>query len=112
MSYSKEQAVALPSISSYSRLPSNHQLLFLIIFVNVTRRSLLGLAEDAASHVALAEVVLNSALLGGGGLCEGSGATERTSESGVLHADNADVLGATGGTLASHTLGHLDLFVC
>ena len=112
MSYSKEHAVALPSLSSYSILPSNHQLLLLVIFVNVTRGSLLGLAEDAAGHVALAKVVLNSALLGGGGLCEGSGATEGTGESGVLQANNADVLGATGSTLASHTLGHLDLCVC
>ena len=70
---------------------------------------LLGLAEDTAGHVALAEVVLDGTLLGGGGLCEGSGATEGTSKSGVLHADDADVLGATGGTLASHTLGHLNL---
>ena len=62
--------------------------------------------------MALAEVVLDSALLGGGGLCEGSGATEGTGQSGVLHADNADVLGTTGGTLASHALRHLDLCVC
>ena len=57
----------------------------------------------------LAEVVLDSALLGSGALSEGSGATEGTSKSAVLEADNADVAGATGGTRAGHTLGHLDL---
>ena len=57
----------------------------------------------------LAEVVLDSALLRGGALSEGSGATEGTSESAVLEADNADVASATGGTRAGHTLGHLDL---
>ena len=70
---------------------------------------LLGLAKDTAGHVPLAEVVLDSALLRGGALGEGSGATEGTGESAVLEADNADVAGATGGTLAGHALGHLDL---
>jgi hypothetical protein len=72
-------------------------------------RCLLRLSEDTAGHVALAEVVLNSALLSGSALGEGCGATERTSEGRVLHADDADVAGTTGGTLAGHTSGHLDL---
>lgn len=72
-------------------------------------RGLLGLAEDTTGKVTLAEVVLDGTLLGSGGLCEGSRAAEGSSESSVLHANNADVLGATGGTLASHTLGHLNL---
>lgn len=70
---------------------------------------LLGLAKDTAGHVALAKVELDSTLLGCGGLCEGSGSTEGASQSGVLHADNTDVLGATGRTLAGHTLRHLNL---
>lgn len=111
MSYRKKQAsTPIGSLALY-------QLIFLIAQQCLTpphaiRESLLGLAEDAAGHVALAQVVLDSALLGGGGLCEGSGATEGTGQSGVLHADDADVLGAADGTLASHTLGHLDLYMC
>lgn len=72
-------------------------------------RSLLGLSEDTAGHVALAEVVLDRALLSGSALGEGSRATERTSEGRVLHANDADVGGATGGTGAGHASGHLDL---
>jgi len=72
-------------------------------------RSLLGLSEDTAGHVALAEVVLDRALLSGSALGEGSGATERTGKGSVLHADDADVGGATGGTGAGHASGHLDL---
>jgi len=40
--------------------------------------------------VALAEVVLDGTLLGGSGLCESDGATEGTSEGGVLELSNAD----------------------
>ena len=72
-------------------------------------RCLLRLSENTAGHVALAEVVLNSALLSDSALGEGCGATERTSEGRVLHADDADVAGTTGGTLAGHTSWHLDL---
>lgn len=70
---------------------------------------LLGLAEDAAGEVALAEVELDGALPGRGGLGEGSGATEGAGKGRVLQADDADVCSAAGGTLASHALGHLDL---
>jgi hypothetical protein len=71
--------------------------------------SLLGLAEDTAGEVALAEVELDGALLSRGGLGEGSGAAEGTGKGRVLQAHDADVCGTAGGTLASHALGHLDL---
>ena len=68
-----------------------------------------SLAEDTTGHVALAEVVLDSPLPGGGALGESCGATKGTGKRLVLHADNADVGGATGCALASHTSRHLDL---
>jgi hypothetical protein len=70
---------------------------------------LLRLSEDTASHVPLAEVVLDGALLGRGRLSEGSGSTEGTSKGSILHADNADVASTTGGARAGHTGRHLDL---
>jgi len=69
---------------------------------------LLRLAEKAAGKVPLAEVVLNSALLGGSGLREGCRAAEGAGESGVLHAHDADVCRATGCALAGHTSRHGD----
>ena len=45
---------------------------------------------ESAGEVALAEVVLDGTLLGGSGLCESDGATEGTSEGGVLELSNAD----------------------
>lgn len=72
-------------------------------------RRLLGLAKDTAGHVPLAEVVLDGTLLSRSRLREGSGATEGTGKSRVLHADNADVRGATSRAGTGHTLGHLDL---
>lgn len=69
-----------------------------------------GHAENTASHVPLAEVELDGALLGGGGLREGGGSTKGTSESRVLHADDADVGCTTSSSLAGHALGHLDLY--
>ena len=56
----------------------------------------------------LPEVILNSALLSLVALGESSGATEGTSNSRVLDADDADVLNAGNSTRADHTLGHLD----
>jgi len=69
----------------------------------------LVLSEDSAGHVALAEVVLDSALLGSTGLGEGSRATEWASESSILETDNADVVGATSRAGAGHASWHLDL---
>lgn len=71
-------------------------------------REYLLLGLERASEPLLGEVVLDGSLLGTRGLGEGSGAAERTGESGVLHADNADVAGATDGAGAGHTLRHLD----
>lgn len=73
-----------------------------------TSRNLLLLSLEATSETLLGEVVLNSPLLGSGALGEGSGATEGTSQCAVLHADNADVAGATNGAGAGHASGHLD----
>lgn len=70
--------------------------------------NLLLLSLEATSETLLGEVVLNSPLLGSGALGEGSGATEGTSQCAVLHADNADVAGATDGAGAGHASGHLD----
>jgi len=69
----------------------------------------LVLAENTTSHVTLAEVVLDSSLLGACGHGECSGATEWASEGGVHETDNADVVGATGGAGAGHASWHLDL---
>jgi hypothetical protein len=52
--------------------------------------SLLIVRCESASEAALAEVVLDGPLLGGSGLCESDGATEWTSEGGVLELSNAD----------------------
>ena len=60
--------------------------------------------------MALAEVVLDGALLGSGGLGEGCGAAEGACEGRVLHAHNADVAGTAGCARAGHALGHLDLW--
>ena len=60
--------------------------------------------------MALAEVVLDGALLGSGGLGEGRGAAEGARKSRVLQAHDADVAGAAGGARAGHALGHLDLW--
>jgi len=76
---------------------------------NSKPRTNLVLAENATSHVTLAEVVLDSSLLGTGGHGEGSGATEWASEGSVLEADDADVVRATSGTRAGHASWHLDL---
>lgn len=68
---------------------------------------LLLLDLHAAGEVALAEVVLDSALLGNGALGEDSRATEGTCQSRVLHADDADVAGTANGAGAGHASGHL-----
>lgn len=73
-----------------------------------TSRNLLLLSLEATSETLLGEVVLDGPLLGSGALGEGSGATEGTSQCAVLHADNADVAGATDGAGAGHASGHLD----
>jgi hypothetical protein len=50
------------------------------LFVSKARCCLLGLSEDTAGEVALAEVVLNRALLSGSTLGESGRATERSSK--------------------------------
>ena len=66
-------------------------------------------SEDTTSEVALAEVVLDSSLLGSRALGESGRATKGTRESLVLHADDADVAGTADLAGAGHALGHLDL---
>jgi len=69
---------------------------------------LLVVGNERAGEAALAEVVLDSALLGGRGLCECDRATEGAGEGRVLELGNADVGGAADGAGASHAGGHLD----
>lgn len=66
------------------------------------------LVLERASEALLGHVVLDGPLLGGGALDEGRRSTEGTGDSGVLHADNADVAGATGRARADGASGHLD----
>lgn len=70
----------------------------------------LRLAKDAASEVALAEVVLNSPLLRSGALGESRRATEGTRKGGVLDSDDANVAGTTNAAGAGHASRHLDLY--
>lgn len=69
---------------------------------------LLLLSLEATSEALLGQVVLDGPLLGSGALGECSGAAKGTGERGVLHADDADVGGATDGAGAGHASGHLN----
>lgn len=71
-------------------------------------RSLLLVGSESTSEAALAEVVLNGALLGGSGLGEGDGAAKWAGKGTVLELGNAGVGGASDGAGAGHASWHLD----
>jgi hypothetical protein len=78
--------------------------------VRKATKHLLGVGgSESAGEAALAEVVLNGALLGTSALGECNGSTEWSGESSVLELGNADVAGTADGTGAGHASWHLDL---